>query len=119
MTEAEEGTERARSALDAARDLLKQLVTIDAALLTFGVGFLQNISKGKGPADWLLSAVAAILASIFFGVVALYAVVEQTHSSGGNINNGWLRFNSVASWVAFIWGTISIGIFVALAPIKV
>jgi hypothetical protein len=118
MTEAEEGTERTRSALAAAGDLLKQLVTIDAALLTFGVGFLQNISKGKGPTDWLLSTVAAILASIFFGVVALYAIVEQTHS-GGNINNGWLRFNSLASWAAFVWATISIGVFVVLAPINV
>ena len=119
MTEAGEGTERARSALAAAQDLLKQLVTIDAALLTFGVGFLQNISKGKGPTVWLLSAVAAILASIFFGVVALYSVVEQTHSSGGNINNGWLRINSLVSWAAFVWAAISIGVFVALAPINV
>jgi len=119
MTEPGKETERSRCALDAARDLLKQLVTIDAALLTFGVGFLQNVSKGKGPTGWLFSAVAALLASIFFGVVALYATVEQTHSLTGNINNGWLRINSVVSWAAFVWATISIGVFVALAPISI
>jgi hypothetical protein len=119
MDEAGEKTGRTLGALVASRDILKQIVTIDAALLTFGVSFLQNISKGKGPADWLLSAVAAILASILFGVAALYSVVEQTHRPGGNIDDGWLRFNSVMSWAAFVWATISIGVFVMLAPINV
>jgi cytochrome bd-type quinol oxidase subunit 2 len=82
-------------ALDAARDGLKQVVTIDAALLTFGIAFVQNITKGRGSTGLIDAAIIALLVSIATGVISLISAVGQTHSSG-NINDFWVR------WPAFI-----------------
>jgi hypothetical protein len=111
------GSDRPELALEAARDVVKQLVTIDAALLTFGVAFVQNISKLGGPTGWMETSIVSLLASLFFGVTTLLLVVQETHSTTGNINNGLLRSCLVTSMLAFVLAAIAIGVYVIQAPI--
>jgi len=113
------GNERPTKALEAARDVLKQLVTIDAALLTFGVSFVQNITKGTGPTGWIDAATILLFLSLAFGVAALFRVVSETHSQSGTINDQILRMAIVLSMVTFAAAAICIGIYILQAPTQV
>lgn len=113
------GNERPAKALEAARDVLKQLVTIDAALLTFGVSFVQNITKGTGPTGWIDAATILLFLSLAFGVAALFRVVSETHSQTGTINDQVLRVAIVLSMVTFAAAAICIGIYILQAPTQV
>lgn len=108
--------ERAVKALEAARDVIKQLVTADAALLTFGIGFVKDIAKSQGPTGLIDWAAAALLVSIVTGVAALILIVAQTHKANGSINAGLLRWSLFLSLVTFGAAVVFIGIYVMCAP---
>lgn len=110
------GDERHTKALEAARDVVKQLVTIEAALLTFGISFVQNISKSRGPTGWIDVAAVALLASLVVGVFALFQVVGETHSSGGTINDHWVRGAIGGSMVGLVIAAVCIAVYVIQAP---
>lgn len=110
------GNDRPGKALEAARDVVKQLVTIDAALLTFGISFVQNISKSRGPTGWIDIATIALLVSLLFGVVTLFSIVSETNASDGTINAGLLRGSLVVSMAAFVAAAGCIGWYVLQAP---
>lgn len=105
-------------ALDAARDGLKQVVTIDAALLTFGITFVQNITKGRGPIGFIDATIIALLVSIAAGVVSLISTVGQTHKSG-DINDCWVRWPAFICILAFVFALVSIGWYVFDSPIPI
>src|SRR5437016_14632384 len=109
MTDAEE---RAAKALEAARDVTKQLVTIDAALLTFGISFVQNISKSRGPTGWVDVATIALLVSLLVGVLALFQIAGETHSTTGTINADLVRYPLIVSMVAFVVAAFCIAVYV-------
>lgn len=113
MTDAQE---RAAKALEAVRDVTKQLVTIDAALLTFGIAFVQNISKSQGPTGWIDIATIALLCSLFVGILALYQVAAETHSTSGTINALWVRWPLIISMGAFVVAAFCIAWYVIEAP---
>jgi high-affinity nickel permease len=108
---------RPELALEAARDVVKQLVTIDAGLLTFGIAFMQNISKLGGPTICIEISTISLLVSLFFGVTSLFSIVQQTHTETGNINDHWLRLMLVLSMLSFIVAAAFISIYVIRAPI--
>ena len=96
--------------------MVKQLVTIDAALLTFGIAFLQNITKSRGPTDWINTAIIALIVSIAAGLVGLFSIVSETHSQSGSINANWVRVPLVLSLAAFAVAAFCIGWYVLKAP---
>jgi hypothetical protein len=116
VTETEKQARRAK-ALDAVRDVLKQVITIEAALLTFGIAFVQNITKSRGPTGLIVGAVIALLVGIFFGILGLVAVVEQTNSETGSINGFWLRALILAGEASFVLAIVFIGLYVIETPI--
>jgi hypothetical protein len=110
-------SDRPEQALEAARDVVKQLVTIDAALLTFGIAFVQNISKGSGPTGWTELSIVALLASLSFGVLTLFQIVAQTHKETGTINAGFLRFDLSISLLMFVAAVAFLSVYVIQAPV--
>ncbi len=55
-------------------DLLKQLLTVDAVLLTFGVAFVKDMAAGSGPRGVAESAIVFLLLSIYCSVGGLCAL---------------------------------------------
>jgi hypothetical protein len=110
-------SDRPAKALDAARDGLKQVITIDAALLTFGVAFIQNITKSRGPTGFIDTAIILLLVSITLGVLALISTVGQTHSGSGSINDSWVRWPAFGCIASFVAGIAFIGWYVFDTPI--
>jgi hypothetical protein len=96
--------------LEAARDVAKQVLTIDAALLTFGLTFLKDVVKTAGSTAFNTAAIA-LLISAGAGMFALFAIVEKTHSGGG-INAGWIRFPLLVNLAGLVVGVIAIAVFV-------
>lgn len=116
---AAQASDRAAKALDAARDGLKQIVTIDAALLTFGVSFVQNITKSQGPTGFIDTAIISLLVSVTLGVLGVIFTVGQTHEASGNINNSWVRWPTFGCVVSFLVAIVFIGWYVFDAPIPI
>jgi hypothetical protein len=110
-------SDRPAKALDAARDCLKQVITIDAALLTFGVTFIQNITKSRGRTGFIDTAIILLLVSISLGVLAVIFTVGQTHSRSGSINDCWVRWPAFGCIVSFVAGIAFIGWYVFGTPI--
>jgi hypothetical protein len=100
-------------ALDAARDVLKQLITIEAALLTFGIAYVQNITKSRGPTDLIHAAVIVLLVSILSGIVSLIFTV------GKDINSWWVRGPALFTLISFMAAVACIGFYVINSPIGV
>jgi len=99
-------------ALEGARDLVKQMVTLEAALLTFGVGY---VSKAGDSWRWLIDAVIVLLLiSLVLGVLGLFQIVSQTHSANGNINDGFLRVVLVLSILTFVGAIVCISFYILL-----
>jgi drug/metabolite transporter (DMT)-like permease len=105
-------------ALDAARDGLKQVVTIDAALLTFGIAFVQNITKGRGSIGFIDATIVALLVSIAAGLASLISTVGQTHKSG-DINDFWVRWPAFICLLSFVFALAFIGWYVFDSPIPI
>jgi len=110
------GNDRPIKALEAARDVVKQLVTIDAALLAFGVSFVQNITKSQGPTGWIDLATILLLVSLACGLATLFRIVAETHPQSGDINDKVLRFALIASMLTFAGATVCIAIYILKAP---
>jgi len=106
--------DRQVKALEANRDVAKQLVTIDAALLTFGITY---VSKTGTAWQWLIGAtVILLLISITVGVFALFQNVSETHSTAGNINDTYLRGALIACLAAFVMAICCLSFYVLLVP---
>lgn len=101
-------------ALEAARDVVKQLVTIEAALLTFGVTY---VSKTGDAWRWLIGlTVILLLAGILVGVIGLFQIVAETHSETGSINDGCVRGMLMASLAAFVAALCCLSLYVVKVP---
>jgi hypothetical protein len=100
-------------ALDSARDVLKQLVTIEAALLTFGIAYVQSIAKSRGPTDVIHAAIIILLISLASGIAGLMFTV------GGNINSWWIRGPLLFSLLLFMAAVACIGYYVISSPIGI
>lgn len=112
-------SDRPSKALEAARDVVKQLVTINAALLTFGISFVQNITKSQGPTGWMDVATISLLVSLTLGLAALFLIVSETHSQSGTINDNMLRNALLLSIAAFAFAAGCIAWYILNAPTPV
>lgn len=108
---------RRKNALNAVQDVLKQLATVDAALLTFGITYVQDIVKPKGPSNWVLAAISALLLSLLSGGWGLFAVVDQTNRKAGSIDAPWLRLVESVCLIAFGIAVFCIAVYVVERPI--
>lgn len=111
-------TERHVKALEAVRDVTKQVVTIQAALLTFGLALVKDITKGEGPKELFVTAVIALLVGAVAGLIALLSAVGSTHTADGTINDKWIMGPLRLCVAGLVVGAGAIGIYLGQAPIN-
>ena len=85
----------------------KQVITIDAALLTFGVAFIQNITKSRGPTGFIDIIIFIVyLWTHCPGRTCYNFYRSTTHSGSGSINDFWVRWPAFGCIVFICFGRV-------------